>query len=89
MLSLIGNIIFTLRGVIIVQNYLNNLHGIVSHLLYLPFRILKQLSTFILFLFDERIAILEFILFEIIIEVAEKLAAVLRELFEAVNLFHL
>jgi ABC-type hemin transport system ATPase subunit len=75
MLLLVDHLLFILLRIFIVQDYFDYLHRVVPHLFDLALGAVHRLPPLVLFLFDEAASELELVLLEVVIKIAEQLAA--------------
>lgn len=66
-----------------MQDNLNNLHGVVLHLLYLAFRALEGLLSLVLPLSNVGVAVFKLVFLEVVVQVAEHFLAGLREVLKS------
>lgn len=71
-----------------MQDNLNNLHGVVLHILYLALRALEGLLPLVLPLSNGGVAILKLVFLEIVVQVAEHLLTGVGEVLESWGLIY-
>jgi hypothetical protein len=87
-LLLVGDVLFLLLRVVIVQDDLDDLHGVVPHLLDLALGPVHRFPPLVFLLLYQSIAELKLVLLEVIVQVAQQFAAALGELLVGAGLFN-
>jgi hypothetical protein len=72
-----------------VQDDLDDLHGVVPHFLDFSFSRLAWFPALVLLLLDEGVGELEFVLFEVIVQIAQHCIALLNELVVDIDVLHI
>lgn len=74
MFLVVSEVFLLVFAVVVVQDHLDYLHGVVPHFLDLPLRTLYALSPLVFSLLDRRAAQLELVLLEVVVQIGQQFA---------------